>query len=677
MGLQFQSDDTLMNAIQTPKFQFESDAASFFSGHIFGRLQPTLLVRLKPRVDLSIVASNGPIPASLKALAVVWSSLTGSEINTPVLQRGPDPWPSFAEQLAIMTTDLLRAAHLCVVDPHQVLSAPPLTHSTQWTRVLLPVAPGCEKATHLAWVAVLKVIQNLWLSGHIETALSDMQAAFNDLKRFAPNGSNTPRFLAAAYENNIPVFSLGQEVFQYGQGRAAQWFHSTFTLNTPSIGVRFARDKQATSARLRQVGLPVPKQLAVKNADLAVLAAQKIGYPVVIKPADLDGGLGVSAGLDREEQVRQAFERAQRLSKRVLIEKHITGRDYRLTVLDSKLLWAIERQPAGVTGDGIRSIQALIDMENCHPARGEGPHAVLKRLQIDDEAQDLLLQQGLDITDVPKANFFVVLRRTANIATGGRPVAVNDKVHPDNAQLAVLAAEALRLDLAGVDLLIEDISRSWFETGAAICEVNAQPQLGATTGPHLYGQILKQRLGPDNRIPVIIVLGDLPQRRLARAIADQLTMLGFNTGCIDQEGTFLGKERLLNAKAGSYVGGRLLLTHAKVEALVYSLVDYEVLETGLPFDRYNWLVVGSHFDAEFGQLTQLPLSTEPSKLMSDLLSCILPACTERVVQLGESVALPKNWKPQALQCDITDWGGIVELMATQITPHMSTSNFRT
>jgi cyanophycin synthetase len=648
--------------MQTPKLQFESDTASFFSGHIFGRRQPTLLVRLRPRIHLPFEAAVAPIPSSLKALAVVWSSVTGSEINASVLASGPDNWPSFAVQLALMTTELLRAAHLCVVDPPQVLSAPALARSMQWTRVLLPVAPRCEQATHLAWLAVLKVTQHLWLSESLESALSDFQAAFNGLKRFAPTSSNSPRFLAAAYENNIPVFSLGLEVFQYGQGRAAQWFHSTFTLSTPNIGVRLARDKQATSARLLQVGLPVPKQLAVASADLAVIAAQKMGYPVVIKPADLDGGQGVSAGLEREDQVRQAFERAQRLSKRVLIEKHVTGKDYRLTVLDSKLLWAIERQPAGVTGDGIRSVQALVDLENSHPARGEGPHAVLKRLQIDDEAQDLLLKQGLSISDVPNANYFVVLRRTANIATGGRPVAVNDKVHPDNAQLAVLAAEALRLDLAGVDLLIEDISRSWLETGAAICEVNAQPQLGATTGPHLYGQILKQRLGPDTRIPVVIVLGAVPQSRLARAIADQLTMVGFNTGCIDVEGTFLGQERLLNARAGAYAGGRLLLTHPKVDALVYSLDDYQALTTGLPFDRYDWLVVGSNIFPGFGQLTHAPLSTEPPQRMSELLSCILPACTERVVQLCKSSDLPKNWKPQDLQCDITGWEGLFDLL---------------
>ena len=119
--------------MQTPKLQFESDTASFFSGHIFGRRQPTLLVRLRPRIHLPIEAAVAPIPSSLKALAVVWSSVTGSEINASVLASGPDNWPSFAVQLALMTTELLRAAHLCVVDPPQVLSAPALARSMQWT----------------------------------------------------------------------------------------------------------------------------------------------------------------------------------------------------------------------------------------------------------------------------------------------------------------------------------------------------------------------------------------------------------------------------------------------------------------------------------------------------------------------------------------------------------------
>jgi cyanophycin synthetase len=648
-----------MNAL-TPNLQLELGSTSFFPGHVFGRRQPSLLVRLRARTHAAVKADLRPKSANLQVLSQTWLLLTGVELKTQVLADGPEPWPEFAAQLAMMTTELLRAGHLCVVDPPQVLRAPAMVCSTQWTYVLLAVAPGREQATQMAWIAVLKAAQYLWLDESSGSVLANLKEVLTTLKRFAPIGSNTPRFLAAAYENDIPVLPLGQEVFQYGQGRSAQWFDSTFTLRTPNIGVRLARDKQATSARLRQAGLPVPLQQAVLNADLAVEVARKIGYPVVIKPADLDGGQGVAAGLKNDEQVRKAFERAQSISKRVLIEKHVTGRDYRLTVLDSQLLWAIERQPAGVTGDGFRSVQSLVDLENSHPARGEGPHAVLKRLQIDDEAQEMLTEQRLALSDVPKADQFVVLRRIANVATGGRPVAVNSKIHPDNAQLAVRAAEALRLDLAGVDLLIEDISRSWHETGAAICEVNAQPQLGATTGPHLYGQILKQRLGPCARIPILVVMEDCSQGQLARAIADQLNSEGYNTGCINSEGAFLGQELLLAAREGALAGGRLLLTHPKVDALIYSLFDDQVLRTGLPFDRFNWLVVAGMPVRGSSQRMQTPLSADSAGLIKELWSCILPSCTEQVLQLQDFNLLDKHVLSSVLTCETTNWEGLVE-----------------
>ena len=158
--------------------------------------------------------------------------------------------------------------------------------------------------------------------------------------------------------------------------------------------------------------------------------------------------------------------------------RNISGRDYRLNVFNGELIWAIERVPGGVTGDGKSSITKLVELLNSDPLRGEGTHAPLKQLNLDDEARQLLRQYSRDENSVPAEGEFVRLRRNANVATGGTPVSVFDQIHPDNKLLAIRAAAALRLDLAGVDLLIPDIGQSWKLGGAAVCEVNSQPNLG-------------------------------------------------------------------------------------------------------------------------------------------------------------------------------------------------------
>jgi len=451
-------------------------------------------------------------------------------------------------------------------------------------------------------------------------------------RRLTPRGGNTPRFLRAAHELGIPVMALAFEGYQYGHGARAQWLESTLTLQTPGLAVALARDKLASAARLRQAGLPVPAHQAVSGADEAVRVASRLGYPVVVKPVDRDGGLGVSVGLETEDEVRMAFAGASAVSARVLVEKHVVGRDYRLTVLDGKLLWAIERIPAGVIGDGVSTVEELVARENQDPRRGDGPHAALKRLALDDEARRLLAVQSLAADAVPACGQEVRLRRIANVNGGGRPVAVNERVHPDNAALAVHAVEALRLDLAGVDLLIPDIARSWRETGAAICEINAQPQLGATTAPHLYGEILRSRLGGDGRIPIVVILGDAGSPALSELFVMQLRQRGWTVGWCDRRGAGVDDEWLVR-DGGIFASGQVLLTHPRVDALVLAIHDDELLQTGLPMDRFHWLVLaGDAVEPRFASGQRAGGSGSGSKALLDgLLTSLLPACSKRVL----------------------------------------------
>lgn len=448
--------------------------------------------------------------------------------------------------------------------------------------------------------------------------------AVQSLRAYAAHGSNVPRFVRAAHGLHIPTMALSGGVIQYGLGRQARWLDSSFTDQTPTIAAKLARNKVWAAKLLAQAGLPVPEHLAVNSGDEAVVAAQRLGYPVVVKPANLDGGLGVAAGLECDEEVRQAFAKARQHSAQILVEKHVFGKDYRLTVFQDEVIWSIERVPAGVWGDGRSTVAELVQVVNADPKRGEGVHAPLKRLVLDDEALALLLKQGADAQTVLQQGQFLRLRRTANVASGGQPVAVHERVHPDNARLAVRAAQALGLDVAGIDLLIEDVSRSWRDCGSnvAICEVNGQPNLGQTTAAHLYGQILGKLVKGRGRVPCVLILGAAAPEVWLSAFEAAFQAQGLCVGLSGPQGVSLGGEVLSKGFVPLHAAGVMLALNRQVDAMVMAITENSLHQTGLPWPRYDALVLAGK---------QLPAMAQADgrdvhDALSRWLERLLPAC---------------------------------------------------
>lgn len=620
-----------MMAVPLPVFEVGPRRA--IAGHVYGRRQPSLAVSIRARQPVVPAVYAVHAQQAVEALSRALRESVGVDWPAQAVATEQYTWADWITGLGGMAVQLLQAACLPAFDPAQTMRlASQGAEHEEWSTLLLPAAPGRPAATWQAWQLSLLAFAHAADPQRQRESAQRLQLGLRALSSMAPQGANTPRFLKAAYEQNIPVTAIGMEVFQYGQGRRAQWFDSTCTLQTSNSSVKLARNKQVAAARLCQAGLPVPSHQRVGSVEDALRAAQQLGYPVVVKPLDKDGGKGVTAGLDAEAELRTAFEQARAVSPQVLVEKHVQGRDYRLTVLDGELLWAIERIPAGVTGDGQRSIAQLIEQENQDPSRGDGAHAALKRLVLDDEARHTLSKQGYSETSVPVSGRFVALRRIANVASGGRPVAVNEQVHPDNARLAVSAAQALRLDLAGVDLLIPDIARSWRESGAAICEVNAQPQLGATTGPHLYGQILRKRLAGEGRIPVVVVVGASAEDSLMHEVITGLRAQGRSVGWSDQRGAGIDDELLVRGVNSAFASGQMLLTDPRVDALVLGLHDDELLSVGLPVDRIDCLVIaGAHLVRRQAKIE--PGKPDTAKRLNDVLLAVLPACIGHVVHV--------------------------------------------
>ena len=438
-------------------------------------------------------------------------------------------------------------------------------------------------------------------------------------------GGNVPRMLKAAHAKQIPFKELPGNVIQYGYGSRAHWMESSFTETTSRIGVGMARIKDISAAVLQQAGVPVPQHMRVKSEEAALEAAEKLSYPVVVKPADKDGGLAVAAGLTTPDQVRKALARAIEASPNILIEKHFEGRDYRVTVHKSEVIWVAERIPGGVVGNGRNSVAELVAIKaNASAARGHEKYALV----LDEEALDFLARAGLTPDSVPAEGESIRLRGAANLARGGSFSAALHLIHPDNKALAIRAVEALRLDLAGVDLLIPDISKSWREVGAVVCEVNAQPDLGLS-GPHLYGQMLDRLLGEDSRIPIVVVLGAADDSSVVSEIAASLSAGGRIVGLADSRGVKIGDHTVSTEARGPYAGSQLLMLDRTVEAAVVSVNDGSILRSGLAFDRFDVLVLaGRH-------LTNISAENIRNG-MASLLKALMPMCTGSILTLAGS-----------------------------------------
>lgn len=438
----------------------------------------------------------------------------------------------------------------------------------------------------------------------------ELNAHFGD--RWAPMQADglspyTLGFIQAGVERGLP-FEILPSSAQIGWGAGAERFDMTFTNETSWIAAALAKNKSKASRTMAAAGLPVPASRVVGDVDQAVAAATELGWPVVIKPLDQELGRGVVAGIPNESTLREVFDQTAQYSRQaVVLERFIPGNDHRMLVIRGVFLTATRRIPAGVTGDGERTVSQLVEEVNTDPRRGTVRFSVLKRLTLDSEATSCLADQGLGIDSVPDAGQWVVLQRAANVARGGTALDVTAAVHPDNAIVAERAARVVGLDIAGIDFITTDISRSWREIGGGICEINAQPEL-------VRGELLKASLpgsqrwdpaalaaanrdvegealdlffeGRTPRIPTAAIIG-IGAGATARNLAEIWRAEGKFTGVCTSSETRIGDELIGSRELAGYRGARIVLDDPGVEAAVFEITRENVAGSGHPCDRYD------------------------------------------------------------------------------------------
>jgi cyanophycin synthetase len=423
----------------------------------------------------------------------------------------------------------------------------------------------------------------------------DVAAEIADLIDFAASRALGPSAMAlvrAAEARGIPWIRLNQaSLIQLGQGKHQKRIEAALTSNTGNIAVEIASDKEFCSTLLSDLGLPVPEQSYASDENGAVRAAERIGYPVVVKPVDGNHGRGVTLDLESEDAVREAYKRARAQGRGVVVESMIRGSDHRMLVVNGRLVAAAKRVPAHVVGDGEHTIAELVEIENADPRRGAGHENVLTRIEVDDGSRALLASRGLSETSVPAAGETVYLKRTANLSTGGMAVDVTDIVHPDNARMAERAIMAVGLDIGGVDFLCEDISKSYREAGGAICEINAGPGLRMHIAPSVgqgrdVGGAVMDMLfppGTPSRIPIAALTGTNGKTTTARMLAHILKMAGRVVGQTSTDAVVIDGQVTVKGDMTGPVAASMVLRDPSVDIAVLETARGGIVRAGLGY----------------------------------------------------------------------------------------------
>jgi cyanophycin synthetase len=428
-------------------------------------------------------------------------------------------------------------------------------------------------------------------------------------------GPSTASLVRAAEERGIPWLRMNeQSLIQLGYGKWQQRIQATVTGRTSYIAVELAGDKEETNKILAARGLPVPRQELVRTADRAVIAAKRLGYPVVTKPYNGNHGRGISIHLTNEAEVRAGFEAAAEHSSSVIVETYLTGDDHRLLVVNGELVAATRRTPGHVVGDGVSTVRALVDKVNQDPRRGIGHAKVMTQIELDTQADIMLSRVDMTVDSIPPKDQIVMLRSTANLSTGGTATDVTDVIHPDNRDMAVRAITAIGLDVGGVDFLIPDITESYRTVGGGICEVNAAPGFRMHVAPSegtprdVAGPVIDMLFpaGTPTRVPIAGITGTNGKTTTSRMLAHIAKMAGYTPGLTTTDGVYIDGERTVEGDMTGPIATRMVLADAQIDLAVLEIARGGLLRAGMGVPFIN---VGAVLNVEADHLGMKGINT--------------------------------------------------------------------
>jgi len=407
-------------------------------------------------------------------------------------------------------------------------------------------------------------------------------------------GPSTGSIVEEAVARDIPWIRLGtNSLVQLGYGVNQMRFQATITCKTSSIAVDIACNKEETKRMLNLASIPVASGgICVDEEDLEN-TIKKIGYPIVIKPLDGNHGKGASINVVTWEDAVSGLAYAQKYSRRVIVEKFITGFDFRVLIIDNKLVAAAKREPAHVKGDGKQNIQQLIDETNLDPKRGYGHENVLTQIDVDRDTTDLLEKLDYTLETVPRKDEVVYLKSTANLSTGGTSVDVTDMMHPENIFLCERISRVIGLDICGVDIMAENLTQPLKENGGCILEVNAAPGFRMHLAPseglprNVAAPVIDMLYPPGkpSRIPIIAVTGTNGKTTTTRLLAHIIKNNGYKVGFTTSDGIYIQNHMMEKGDTTGPISAEYILKDPTVEFAVLETARGGILRSGLGFSR--------------------------------------------------------------------------------------------
>ena len=418
-----------------------------------------------------------------------------------------------------------------------------------------------------------------------------------DRERFGPS---TGAIVDEAEARDIPYIRLNSaSLVQLGYGKNQIRFRATLTDKTSSIAVDLAGNKDDTKRLLKEQAIPVAEGTAISHEDELKEVIDEIGFPLVFKPLDGNHGKGASINIKTEAEAYDAFRYAQQYSRKVIVERFITGHDFRVLVINNKMVAAAKRVPAHVIGDGLSTIQQLIDKENEDPRRGYGHENVLTLISIDRDTLDLLKKYNYTLDSVPPKDEMVYLKSTANLSTGGTSIDVTDIVHPNNVFVCERIARVIGLDICGIDIMANNLSQPLEETGGVVLEVNAAPGFRMHLAPsegqprNVAAPVLDMMYPPgkSSRIPIIAITGTNGKTTTTRLIAHIIKNNGYKVGYTTSDGIYIQNSLMTKGDTTGPQSAAFVLKDPTVEFAVLETARGGILRSGLGFSRCDIAVL--------------------------------------------------------------------------------------
>ncbi len=446
--------------------------------------------------------------------------------------------------------------------------------------------------------AAFKICEAL-IAGREYDLTEDVQV-MRELREATRLGPSTGCIVEEAAKRGIPYIRLNKSsLVQLGYGVNQQRIRATIAGTTSCIAVDIAGDKDDTKNLLDSAQIPVPKGSIIRGEEELQAAIDSIGYPCVLKPLNGNHGKGATTNIVNYEQALLALEAAQKYGRSVIVEKFITGFDFRLLCINNKFICAALRTPAAVTGDGEHSIQWLIEETNKDERRGYGHEKVLTQIKIDEFTKKMLDDKGYTLQTVPNKGEQVLVKPTANLSTGGTSTDVTDEVHPTNIFMAERISKIIGLDICGIDIMAPNLKVPVTENGGAVLEVNAAPGFRMHIEPsegiarNVAEPVIDMLFPKENtgRIPIVAITGTNGKTTTSRLVAHIAKSAGYKVGYTTSDGVYIQNQLMMKGDCTGPQSAQFVLKDPTVDFAVLESARGGILRNGLCFRNCDIAIV--------------------------------------------------------------------------------------